>query len=59
MTHAHVWCFDVLFVVFSNILQVYIHNSNMSRILAGISIVDQSDVVGASPVGAPTSPLET
>ena len=35
-----------------NIVVIYRQISNISRILVGNKIVDHSDVVGASPVGA-------
>ena len=34
---------------------MYRKTSNISRILVGNKIVDNSDVVGASPVAAPTT----
>ena len=50
-----VWLYFMSFVMYM-IIGIYRKTSNISRILVGNKIVDNSDVVGAPPVGtAPTT----
>ena len=56
-------CYKIIFSWENNLMLIhyaaYRKTSNMSHTLVGNKIVDHSDVVGVSPVGATTSPFST